>query len=328
MSTNWDRRRVIAAGAGTALAMSTGMSQAADSKPGRWAYLTPGFLILIVKNLIEKKILEKHGVVMAPPQEYASVSTYYNDFAAGNYDMSMGSWDVYAARYQAGVPVQLLCTITTADMIYLVTGEKDVKSLADLRGKTIAAPQSTGTYRLVSALAKEKYGLEFGTDVKIQGVDNPAASMTLVMADRADAGLSWEPNISLALKRRSDLRTIFDAGAAYREMTNASLPYFSVALQRDWAKQNPDKVKGLRAAFAECLAGINADPEAAVKLVGNTTGFPPEAMAEALKTKRLGFKYGDMSDPAERGNIMKAGQFMVKSGLLTKPLDEGFFVPA
>ena len=326
MSTGWDRRRMLAAGAGTALAMSAGVSRAAG-KPGRWAYLTPGFTVLLVKYLVAKNLLEKHGVTLEAPQEYASVSTYYNDFAAGNYDVSVGSWDVFAARYQAGVPIQMLCTITSADMIYIVTGEKEIKSLADLRGKTLAAPQSTGTYRLVSALAKASFGLEFGKDIAIQGVDNPAASMTLVMADRADAGLSWEPNISAALKRRADLRTIFNAGAAYREMTKGELPYFGIAVPREWAKQNPDQVKGLRAALAECLAGINAEPDDAVKLVGNAAGFPPDAMADALKTKRLGFKYGDLSDPAQRENMLKAGQFMVSNGLLTKPLDAGFFVP-
>jgi NitT/TauT family transport system substrate-binding protein len=321
-----DRRRVLAAGVGAALGIAPQMSRAEDL--ARWAYLTPGFSVLLFKYMMTKKLLENNGVSLQPPQEYASVSTYYNDFSAGNYEVCFGSWDVFASRYQAGVPIQLLCTVTNAELIYIVTGEKDVKSVADLRGKTLAAPQSTGTYRLVSALVKARYGLEFGKDINIQGVDNPAASMTLVMANRAEGGLSWEPNISTAIKRRSDLRTIFNAGETYRELMKAELPYFGIAVSRDWAKRNPDKVKGLRRAYSQCLAGINADPDEAVKVVGSSTGFPPEAMAEAIKMKRLGLNYGDLSDPAQRENLLKAGQFMATSGLLPRPLDEGFFVPA
>ena len=325
MSVTIDRRGMLTGGS-AALVATRATPLRAEPKPLRWAYLKPGFTTLVIQYIRAKSLGQKNGIVLGDPTEYSSVSTYYNDFSAGNYEVCIGSWDVFAARYQAGVPLQLLCGITTADMIFILTGDKTVTKVEDLKGKTLAAAQSTGTFRMVSALIKERYGLELGRDVEIQGVDNPAAAVTLVMADRASGGLSWEPNISAALHRRPDLRTIFNAGQAYREQTQLDLPYFGVAVLRDWAKQNPDLVKGVRQTFADCIAGINKKPQDAVDAAGAGSGFAPEIMTDAIASHRLNFSFASMADAKDRATLMKAGDFMQRNGLLTKPLDAGFFV--
>ena len=327
MTVTLNKRHLLKAGLGAAaLAGMPSRLLAETGAPARWAYLRPGFTVLIAQYIKAMGLVKKNGANMAAPTEYTSVSTYYNDFTAGNAEVCIGSWDVFAARYQAGVPIQLLCTITTGDMISIITGDKSVKTVKDLRGKTMAALQSTGTFRMVSALLKELYGLQLGKDVAIQGVDNPAAAVTLVMANRADAGLSWEPNISMALHKRPDLRTIFNAGQAYREQTKHNLPYFAVAVRRDWAAKNPDQVKRVRHTFADCIDGINEHTEDAVKIAGAGTGYPPEVMTDAIRSRRLRFRFGSMADEAERATIVKAGEFMVRNKLLKKQVDKGFFV--
>jgi NitT/TauT family transport system substrate-binding protein len=319
-----DRRFVLAGGCAALVGGQTNSLRA--EAPAQWAYLKPGFTTLVIQYIRKMGLAQKNGVTLADPTEYSAVSTYYNDFSAGNYDICIGSWDVFAARYQAGVPLLFLCTITTSDMIFVLTGDNTVKTVEDMKGKTLAAAQSTGTYRLVSALVKERYGLELGKDVEIQGVDNPAAAMTLVMADRATAGLSWEPNITAALHRRPDLRTIFNAGQVYREMTQLELPYFGVAVSRDWAKRNPALVAGVRQTFADAINGINLKPQDAVDAAGAGSGFEPAIMTDAIASRRLNFSFASMAEPKNRASLMKAGDFMQRYGLLTKPLDEGFFV--
>ncbi len=323
-----DKRNFLKAGLGAAALAGMPSRLFAQGTPARWAYLKPGFTVLIAQYIRAKQLMKKNGATLGDPTEYTAVSTYYNDFTAGNYEVCIGSWDVFAARYQAGVPIQLLCTITTGDMISIITGEPSIKGVEDLRGKTLAALQSTGTYRMVSALLKETHGLVLGKDVAIQGVDNPAAAVTLVMANRSDAGLSWEPNITLALHKKPGLRAIFNAGKAYRAMTQHNLPYFAVGVRRDWAQKNVQEVKSIRQAFADCIDGINNHTDEAVKLAGGGSGYPPEIMADAIRSHRLRFLFGSMADPAERATIDKAGEFLRRNGLLKKPVDDGFFFKA
>ena len=73
-------------------------------------------------------------------RSYTAVSTYYNDFVAGNYDVCIGSWDTFAARYQAGVPIKYLCSITDANMIALLAPRSGVSDVAACRMRYSARP--------------------------------------------------------------------------------------------------------------------------------------------------------------------------------------------
>jgi NitT/TauT family transport system substrate-binding protein len=325
------RRGVLAAGAGLALSGTArwpahAQNTSAANTPASWAYVTPGFTGLVIQYIMVKRLAQKHNVALAKPAEYSAVASYYDDFAAGKYDICVGSWDVLASQQQAGVPIKLLCTITTADMIFILSGDRDITKPTQLKGRTLAAVKSTGTFRIVSALIQDAFGLELGKDVMIQGVDNPAAAVAEVTTNRADAGLSWEPNVTAALARDEKLHLIFNAGEAYRTLTNLIFPYFAVAVRQDWAAKNPDSARGLRQLFASCLAGLTTDTLEAVKSAGDGTGFSPEVLADAITSRRLRFVYGSMTDEAERRSVVKASEFLVRYGLMPKPVSDDFFL--
>jgi NitT/TauT family transport system substrate-binding protein len=226
----------VAGGALSAASLARAQAQAATLK---WANLAPGFTTLVTDYMIAKGLDKANGLTLGKPISYTTVSTYYNDFVAGNYDVCIGSWDTFAARYLAGVPLQYVCSITTANMINIMAPGGGATTVKALEGKTLAAPQSTGTYRMMRALIKELEGFDIETSTKVQNVDNPAAPVTLVMANRADAALSWEPNISVGLKKVPDMKVIYNAGDSYRKKFNLDLPYFGVAIRKEVAARDP-----------------------------------------------------------------------------------------
>ena len=126
MGRKLHRRHLLQAAIGSATLARAPAVFAQPATSTRWAYLAPGFTALMAPYIATKNLSEKFGANLASPTEYTTVSTYYNDFTAGNYDVCIGSWDVFAARYQAGVQIRLLCTITTADMIMILTGDKTI----------------------------------------------------------------------------------------------------------------------------------------------------------------------------------------------------------
>lgn len=295
-------------------------------EPVRWAALQPGFTMLPVQYILSRKLDEKHGLQAPDPTPYTAVSTYYSDFIAGNYDVCIGSWDTFAARYLAGVPIKLLCVITTAEMIAVLAPKNGAADIPQLKGKVFAGLPSTGTYRMVKALIQEAYKIDIEKEMTVQGVDNPAASVTLLLADRADAALSWEPNITTGLMKRPDLKIIFNAGDVYRKLANAPLPYFAVAVRNDRLAQSPTFARKLSGMFEECLSAINANPAEAVDLFGSKTGIPAEVMKTAMQSNRLRFTFQSMSDAAGRQPIVKASEFLTRNGLLPRAVDDGFFV--
>jgi len=326
--TEFTRRNFLAASAAGSLTLSSAIQRAfaaADIRV-RWGSLQPGFTVLPVQYILAHDLGHKNGLSFAEPAPYTAVSTYYNDFVAGNYDVCIGSWDTFAARYQAGVPIKYLCTITDANMISLLAPKTGVADVSQLKGKTIAALQSTGTYRMVRALVSEAFGFDIEKDATVQNVDNPAASVTLLMADRADAALSWEPNITAGLMKKSDLRVIMKAGDVYKRLSGGlELPYFGVAIRKELADANPGIAAKVGKVFEQCLGGINADTAKATDLFGSKTGIPVDVLREAMGSKRLSFNYRPMSDDLSRSSILLASEFLARNRLLSKPIDENFF---
>jgi NitT/TauT family transport system substrate-binding protein len=328
--TTLTRRTALKATAASLAAAGLGKmlpaAAAAENAEVSWASINPGsFTTLVMEYMTKRQLDKKHGVAFPKPHVYTSVNTYYNDFVVGNYDMCMGSWDTFASRYQAGVPLQFVCGFTTGNMINILVPANGAKSLEELRGKTIAATQATGTYRVTRALLKDINGLDIEKDMKVQNVDNPAAAVTLVMIDRADAVLVWEPNTSAALARSPDIRVLYSAGDEYRKKTGAELPYFGVAVRKELLARIPDVARRLDAAFAECVSGIMQDVDAAVDLVGPNGGVDQEVLRAAMKSGRLQFRHFSMDDPAGRASVTAASEMLVKNKVLDRPIDDGFF---
>jgi NitT/TauT family transport system substrate-binding protein len=324
------RRRLMKAAAAHGLALgagSLGLHTAAQAQTTnlKWANLTPGFTILVTEYMLAKGIDKKHGLNLGAPTSYSAVSTYYNDFVAGNFDVCPGSWDTFAARYLAGVPMQLVCSITTGSMINIVVPKDGPTSMKQLEGKVLAAPQSTGTYRMTRAIIKELQGFDIETDTKVQNVDNPAASVTLVMANRADAALSWEPNISSGLKRVPDMRVLYNAGEEYKKKTGLDLPFFGIAMKKDVLAKDPSLVKKVDAAFAECIRGITTNVQEAVTLAGAKSGIPGDVLVTAINSGRLQLKHTSMSDEAGRASVRTASEFLARNKMLPRAVDNGFF---
>jgi NitT/TauT family transport system substrate-binding protein len=327
------RRQLLQAAAAQGLTLGVAGAAISMSSPAlaqpmaslKWANLTPGFTILITEYVMAKGLDKKFGLDLGKPTSYTAVSTYYNDFVAGNFDVCMGSWDTFAARYMTGVPMQLVCAITTGNMINILTPKDGPKTIKEMEGKIFAAPQSTGTYRMTRALIKELQGFDIEAQTKIQNVDNPAAAVTLVMANRAEAGLSWEPNISAALKRVPDMRVLYNAGEEYKKKTGLDLPFFGVAVKKDMLAKDPSLARKIDDMFRECIRGITGNVDEAVKIGGSKSGIPADVLATAISSGRLQLKHISMSDEAGRNSVRTAAEFLARNKALPRTVDDGFF---
>lgn len=291
----------------------------------KWANLAPGFTTLLTDYMVAKGIDKANDLPLGKPTAYTSVTTYYNDFVAGNYDVCIGSWDTFASRHLSGVPLQYVCSVTTGNMINIVTQGKGPSAVQDLKGKTLAAPQSTGTYRMMRAVVKELAGIDLESYAVVQNVDNPAASVTLVMANRADAGLTWEPNVSVGLKRVPDMRVLYNAGEEYRRKVGLDLPYFGVAVRKEAIARDATLIARLNKAFAQCIDGITSKTDEAVRIAGANSGIPSDVLKTAIASKRLEFKHTSMQTDEGRRTIIAASEFLVRNGSLVKTVDNGFF---
>jgi len=150
----------------------------------------------------------------------------------------------------------------------VVTNRPEIKTLADLPGKQLAAAKGTTNYTMFAWFAKQQ-----GVDPESFQVLNTATPglVGYALADRADAVQLWEPAYALVKAERPAIRTIdLNIAKVWRAFTGGSvIPYLGVAAHQDWIDKHHDLIPGLYRAYKQAAAWVMANPAAAAPLVAS-----------------------------------------------------------
>jgi NitT/TauT family transport system substrate-binding protein len=288
------------------------------------ALLAIGIAPIFTGYMTAKGFDREQGIQVVNEQTYVDPGTYYADFVAGRHDFAIGSWDTFAARYLQGVPIRLLTTVTTADLVGILVRPDGPKTVAELRGKQLAAPKATGTYRLSSLLLKRFHNLALESDVPVLNVPNPTAGVTYVLADRADAALAWEPSLSLGLTKRPDARILYSLGEDYRDHTKDTLYFFAFAAQKAFLEKNPGVDQRLVTAFRRTAEALTRNVDEAVTLAAKTMKIDEEAIRLAFKSKRIVLTI-EPPVGATREALRRQADFLTENGVFPRKIDDAFF---
>jgi NitT/TauT family transport system substrate-binding protein len=209
--------------------------------------------------------------------------------------------------------------VPLSDLV-VITADPAINSLADLKGKTIAADMGSGQYQVMAIYARSK-GLTLGTDVSVVQASF-ALARTQLAAKRVDAAMVIEPIVTMMLKENPQYRMIFNGGTAWRELTGAEGWDLLVPLREDFIKRSPAAVGKWIAALQDVQAFIGANVDEADAIVARTVKLPPGVFKEAIASKRWVFDV----QPAwgkERKIIWDMFERAVAAKYLDKLPDEG-----
>lgn len=133
--------------------------------------------------------------------------------------------NVAANLYNRGVSLRLL-NVSTWGVLWMVSRDKEAKTLADFRGKEIAMPFRADMPDIVFGLLAEKQGLDAKKDFKLRYVGSPLDAMQLLVTRRVDHALLAEPAVSMALRKTKSFPVSIIAPDLYR----------STDLQQEWGR--------------------------------------------------------------------------------------------
>ena len=200
----------------------------------------------------------------------------------------------------------------------VVTGKPEIKTLADLQGKQLAAARVTTNYVMFEWFASRQK-----VDLAKIAVINTATPGLLgyALADRADAVQLWEPAYSILMAKQPTLRTLdLDMANQWRAFAGGDkIPYLGVAAHLHWVEKNKALVPALYRAYQQAAEWVAANPAAAARLVApKSEGQDLAAVEQLIKdNSRLGMNVrsaGVLRREIEA--VYRAGQSI---GYLPKP---------
>lgn len=143
----------------------------------------------------------------------------------GGADFTAMPTNVAANLYNRKVPLQL-SNVSVWGMLWLVSRNPDMKTLADFKGEEIAVPFRADMPDIVFTFLAERAGLDPRKDFTVRYMATPMDAMQLLVMRRLDHALLAEPAVSMALRKTRSFPVSVVAPELYR----------SVDLQAEWGR--------------------------------------------------------------------------------------------
>lgn len=180
----------------------------------------------------------------------------------GELDIALVPANVAAVLYQKTNGGVSVIDINTLGVLYFVTGDESVTSVADLKGKTIyltgkgTTPEASIRYVLEqNGLAEGDYTLEFKSE---------ATEVAVVLAENSNAiGFLPQPFVTAALMQNEALKVVLDMNEEWTKLQadGSSMVTGVTVVRNEFLRENEEAVIRFLAEHEESAASINADVE-------------------------------------------------------------------
>ncbi|MBN8477456.1 MAG: ABC transporter substrate-binding protein [Burkholderiales bacterium] len=205
--------------------------------------------------------------------------------------------NVAANLHNRGAKLRLL-NVSTWGVLWMVSRDPDLKTLADFRGKEIAMPFRGDMPDIVFGLLAEEQGIDARKDLQLRYVASPIDAMQLLVMRRVDHALLAEPAVSMALRKTRSFPLSTVAPELHRSVDlqqewgrvfqrSPRIPQAGVALMAS-VKDRPAFVARIEAEYARSLLWCKARAADCGKLVASRIdALTPEAVADAMASGQM-----------------------------------------
>lgn len=267
---------------------------------------------LNVPSIVEKerKSFEEAYKPYKLPFEYSTITSGADQTAAlASGDIQLlncvgGSSVLISAA--AGADIKILSVYANAPKAFkLFAKDANIKSPADLKGKTIAGPKGTILHELLAAYLK-KGGFTM-KDVKFVSMGLPAARAALE-GGKIDAALQAGPLAYTAEKSGLYVVTNGEGLVSGLTVTATSAKFY---------KENKPLVDAFLKVQNDSLKYMAENKAEAMKLTAKATGLKPEAV-EAMYPL---YDFNPVVTDTTKKNLKETQDFLVEAGIMQKKVD-------
>ena len=237
--------------------------------------------------------------------------------ASGNLHLVAAATNTTLVNINQSIPVVGILVMdeaTTADAI-IAAGE--IKSIADLKGKSVAYERGA-TSDLLLNYALKNNGMSLA-DITPVPMGASEAGLALI-AGSVEAAVTYEPYISAALREGEGFETIYTAAEKPGLISDILVG------NPEWVAANGDEVKAVIRAWDMAVAFVRENPAEGGALIAAAVGAPMEEFEPAFKGVHL-FDSKDNARILEgqyQDTVKAIGEIMIE----TNPEDITRIVPA
>lgn len=203
--------------------------------------------------------------------------------------------NVAANLYNKNIDIKLI-NVPVWGILEILTRDKNIKTIEDLKGKEIVVPFRSDMPDIVFQAIVKKAGLDVKKDLTIRYAATPPDAMQMLILRRADHVLLAEPATSMAMRKTGSFPVKLIAPEIYRGLklenewgrvfkVDAKIPAAGVAVV---GGIDPSVVKRFNEEYNKALSWYKSNPKDAGELVTkNIDMFKAEAISDSIEHVKL-----------------------------------------
>jgi len=196
---------------------------------------------------------------------------------AGQFDVALIPVNLAAVLYNKTDGGVLLAAVNTLGVLYVVTGDPAVTSLADLAGKTVLNSGKGTTPQFVLDKVLTSANITVSVDYRSQ----PTEEASVLAATPATIAVLPEPYVTAAMAANPSVHIVADLNDAWQRATGVPLVTGCVALRTAFIDANPQAAATFMTEYAASVTFVNDNPADAAPLIVAQGLAPDAATAQA-----------------------------------------------
>jgi NitT/TauT family transport system substrate-binding protein len=198
--------------------------------------------------------------------------------ASGNLDVIAAATNFLISTRNQNIDLQGFLILDASFEADAILAPASVKSIADLKGKTVAF-ESGATSDLLINYALKANGMST-KDVKATHMAAADAGLALI-AGRVDAAVTYEPYISAALKQGQGYQVLYTAAEKPGLISDLAVA------SSEFITENPETIKKLILAWNDAVTYLKEEPEAGGKIIADAVHSPMDEFKVAMEGVRV-----------------------------------------
>lgn len=241
---------------------------------------------------LEKGFFKDAGVDITGIRASAGGSADIRNMIAGNLPYAESALASVITASQNGADVKIVSenVATVANFVWATLPDSPVKSLADIKGRTLTYTTPQSTTEVVDHLLVAKLGLKID-DVKYVSTGPYGAALTALQTHGADVALLAEPIFTLNAGK-------YRALAWARDALPPLLSTVGV-VPTEVARKHPGLVRGILLAHRRAVQFMQAHRQESAEIIGKVYKLDPTVVATVL---------GELMDHPSEGGVPYFGE--------------------
>ena len=188
--------------------------------------------------------------------------------------------------------------INTLGVLYIVGTTDEVKSVADLAGKTIFASGQGATPEYALNYILTGNGLDPEKDVQIEWKAEHAECLASLLANEGSIAMLPQPFVTTAQTKDDRVQVLLDLTEEWNNLqegqeSSSALVTGVVAARRSFVEEHPEEVDQFLADYEASIKYVGEDTEGAAALIGKYEIVPEQVAVKALPACNITFIAGE-----------------------------------